>query len=220
LVKAVALTQDVKADEVNPFFKSNYATLSAHLAVIKPIFAEQGLAIIQMPIGGSDCVGIKTIIVHEDGGSMESNCFIPAGKDMNGQDAGSVFSYLRRYALAAVAGVATDDDDANTVSQPKPQAAYKAPAVKAQAKPSVPTGDGSPWDVAIHFGKNNGVCLRDLNDKQLDWYVKEYKAEGYNGKPPRDVDIKLREALDAVSALKGNKSKKVQTEEPEDEVPF
>ena len=108
LVNALGETQDIIADSTNPFHKNSYASLSKHLEILKPIFKKHGLGILQFPIGGDGSVGVRTLIVHISGASVEADALIPADKEMSGQDAGSVYSYLRRYSLASVAGVATE----------------------------------------------------------------------------------------------------------------
>ena len=113
LVKAIhEVGTGVTADATNPFHKNSYATLQAHLEATKGVFAKHGLAIVQFPTGYTDEVGIHTYIIHKDGGNMNCSCALPVDKGFKGQDAGSLFSYLRRYAIASVAGIATTDDDA------------------------------------------------------------------------------------------------------------
>ena len=67
--------------------------------------------------------------------------------------------------------------------------------------PESPFVFNADWrDVKIHFGKNEGVSLGDLSEKQLAWYCGNYRP-GYDkdgGKskfPPTDVDMALRHAL-------------------------
>ena len=112
LIKFISETKDVHADSVNPFHKSKYASLAAHLAALKPLAAKHNLAIVQMPESEGNHVGVRTTIVHKNGMTMSSFIGIPMVDGAKGQDAGAVISYLRRYALASVSGVATDDDDA------------------------------------------------------------------------------------------------------------
>ena len=67
-----------------------------------------------MPICDIDSVGIRNIIFHLDGGMLSCNGLVPAEKGMSGQQAGSLYSYVRRYSLASIAGIATEDDDAES----------------------------------------------------------------------------------------------------------
>jgi len=233
LVKAIAETQNVMADAQNPFHKNSYATLGAHLQQIKPIFAKHGLAILQFPIGSGDVIGVNTIILHKDGGEINRVCTIPATEGLKAQEAGSIFSYLRRYALAAVAGVATDDDDGeiNRVVQTAkfiPNENFKptpAPSAKPISKPAVTVAQTSDdRDLAqalgfiVPFGKNKGLTLGELQEKSLDWYIKEYQPKPYMGKIS-EKDTAFRNALDLIRDSRSGSVAETQ-EEPEDNVPF
>lgn len=233
LVKAIAETQNVMADAQNPFHKNSYATLGAHLEQIKPIFAKHGLAILQFPIGSGDVIGVNTIILHKDGGEINRVCTIPATEGLKAQEAGSIFSYLRRYALASVAGVATNDDDGeiNRVVQTAkfiPNENYKptpAPAPKPISKPAVAVAQTSgDRDLAqalgfiVPFGKNKGLTLGELQEKSLDWYIKEYQPKPYMGKIS-EKDTAFRNALDLIRDSRSGSVAETQ-EEPEDNVPF
>lgn len=234
LVKAIAETQNVMADAQNPFHKNSYATLGAHLDQIKPIFAKHGLAILQFPIGGGDVIGVNTIILHKDGGEINRVCTIPATEGLKAQEAGSIFSYLRRYALASVAGVATHDDDGeiNRVVQTTkfiPNENFKpaaAPAPKPISKPAVAVAQTSDdRDLAqalgfiVPFGKNKGLTLGELQEKSLDWYIKEYQPKPYMGKIS-EKDTALRNALDLIRDSRSGSAPAEQADEPEDNVPF
>jgi hypothetical protein len=165
LVSFVAETKDIVADDYNPHFKNKFASLSKHLEVIKPIAKKHGLAIIQLPVGGYDnAVGVRTIVIHEQGGSIQSDAVIPCAVGMNGQNAGSLYSYIRRYALASIAGVATEDDDAEfdrvVKTQSKPMSAPKAQA-SAPASAPVASKSSASGNVAP-FGDAKGVALSAL----------------------------------------------------------
>ena len=142
LVAAIAETTDIKVDSKNSHLGNKYASLSAHLDAIKPIFAKHGLAIMQPmmydPIGA---VGIETILLHKNGGYMVFPICVSApvekGKNKEGQEyekrgftpqqVGGLTTYLRRYNLASVAGVATDDDDGSISSSPAPSSTRWTP---------------------------------------------------------------------------------------------
>lgn len=224
LVAAIAETRDVAPDAENPFHKNSYATLSAHIEATKAIFAKHGLAIIQFPTGGIESVGIRTCIVHKSGGQMGYTCELPVAKDMKGQDAGSLFSYLRRYAIASVANLATADDDgeadrvvkapaAKYIPNPSVSAPKAAPAPQAVAKDPETIGDA--MRTVLHFGKNKGKALFELPSNSLEWYIKEFQPKGYKDNPPSPQDIALRAALDAIQNAKGKAS-----EPTSDDVPF
>jgi|TARA_R110000803_G_scaffold45387_1_gene95668 hypothetical protein len=99
----------------NPFFKSKYADLAEVLSVVRPVFSRHGLSVVQMPYSSDDGgIGVTTMISHKSGQWMQGSLELPlqVAKNVN-QDAGSAITYMRRYALAAAAGVAQEDLDAN-----------------------------------------------------------------------------------------------------------
>jgi hypothetical protein len=67
LVDFIEASKDIHADSTNPFHRNRYASLSAHLLALKPLAAKHGLAIIQMPIGDSESVGVRTLVIHACG---------------------------------------------------------------------------------------------------------------------------------------------------------
>jgi hypothetical protein len=116
LAKAQAAMDNVVKDSANPHFKSRFASLAAVRDVVIPALAEQGIAVVQMP--GNDSEGrvtIKTVLLHESGtldcGTVATTATVRGGNEA--QALGSAVSYLRRYSLAAICGVAQEDDDGN-----------------------------------------------------------------------------------------------------------
>ena len=105
----------VKKDSENPFFKSKYASLDNVLETIKEPLALHGLSFAQFP----DANGLTTILMHSSGEWLESTYDVPLAK-ADPQGAGSAITYMRRYALGAILGLATEtDDDANVASTAK-----------------------------------------------------------------------------------------------------
>jgi hypothetical protein len=91
----------------------SYADLPKIFEVINPILKKHGLGFTQQLTNneGQNC--LKTVIFHESGEFMESECMIPYVqlKGMNDyQGFGSGVTYYRRYALSAALGLVTDKD--------------------------------------------------------------------------------------------------------------
>jgi hypothetical protein len=103
-------------------FKSKYADLAEVLNTVRPVFSRNGLAIIQSPGFADGLASITTTIAHASGQYMTDTVHAPVGKQ-DAQGVGSALTYLRRYSLAAFAGVAQEDDDGNAASQKAPQQA-------------------------------------------------------------------------------------------------
>ena len=174
LIDAVNEVTVIVADDKNPHYKSQFASLKKHLELVKPVFKKHGMVILQMPIGQSHdavgSVGIRTTILHESGAFIYSDAYIPAGKQADGQDAGKIFSYLRRYGIAAVAGLATEDDDGESDRIAKSAARVPAslPPARNVASAPVPTtatvarasSNASPYaNEKLMFGKFKGYTL-------------------------------------------------------------
>ena len=101
-----------KKDAANPFFKSKYADLSSVAAACMDALNDLGIAVVQAPSTGADgSVSVETMLLHKSGQWM-SETVTGKPKDDGPQALGSVITYLRRYSLAAFAGVAPEDDDA------------------------------------------------------------------------------------------------------------
>lgn len=97
----------------NPYFRSNYATLDDILETVRKPLEDNGISFSQFPSGENS---LTTIIMHISGEYLQSTIKM-APKDETPQGQGSAITYMRRYALSAVLGIATeDDDDGNTAS--------------------------------------------------------------------------------------------------------
>ena len=113
LVKAQAEMGGAVKDSSNPFFKSKYADLTSVVRAVKEPFAKHGLAYTQLPIREDSAVGVVTRLIHESGEWLEAEYTLPMVKN-DPQAAGSAITYARRYALQALAGIPTADDDAES----------------------------------------------------------------------------------------------------------
>jgi hypothetical protein len=136
---AQAAVENVEKGGLNPAFRAKYAKLGDVLDEVRPKFAAQGISITQMPINGAGSnIGVVTLFAHKSGQWLESTLYVAPTK-FDAQGAGSVITYLRRYALMAMAGVAPDDDDGNAaVGRP-------SEARTAQGSPhAAPAGRGRP----------------------------------------------------------------------------
>lgn len=104
----------------NPFFKSKYAPLNEILNLVRPILTRYGLSIIQAPSGDGENISISTVLLHESGEWIEFPPLVLKADKVTPQGAGSAITYGRRYALSAVLGISSeDDDDGNHASQPQ-----------------------------------------------------------------------------------------------------
>ena len=113
----------IKKDASNPFFKSKYAPLDSILPIVLPLLKETGLVLTQIPEGNT----LITRIAHiESGEVLEGKADLILDKQ-NPQGHGSAITYMRRYALVAMLGLNTEeDDDGNKASAKVGKKEYQA----------------------------------------------------------------------------------------------
>ena len=121
LAKAQGEIENASKNAANPHFRSKYADLAEVLNTVRPVFAKHGLSVTQFPSYENGVASVETVLAHASGEWMAGVSSAPVSKP-DPQGVGSATTYLRRYSLAAVAGIAQEDDDANAASKVKPSA--------------------------------------------------------------------------------------------------
>lgn len=157
-------------------YSYNYADLSDVIDAVRIPFAENGLSFIQTPFNSDSYkVGIVTRIMHSSGQWIEGTLFMPTA-DGKPQTIGSAITYGRRYALAPMAGIASDDDDDGNAAQgqqadtsTRPGKGAKSPTAqlpdKAYRMLAAFTALGVTREaLEAHVG---GVSLQNLSDDDL-----------------------------------------------------
>ncbi len=119
LSKAQGQITGALKDSSNPFFKSKYADLASCWDACRKQLSENGLAVIQTTCfafqqGCNDPV-LVTTLTHSSGQWIRG-CLPIKAKDDGPQAQGSGITYARRYALAAIVGLAQIDDDAEAAT--------------------------------------------------------------------------------------------------------
>ncbi len=119
LSKAQAAMEGAKKDSANPFFKSRYADLASVWDACRGPLTANGLSVVQTASATNDETGItvhvSTMLLHESGQFIRDTISVKP-KENSPQGVGSAITYLRRYALSSIAGVAPEDDDGNAAS--------------------------------------------------------------------------------------------------------
>jgi hypothetical protein len=111
LSKAQADITGALKDSANPFFKSRYADLASCWDACRSQLTANNLAVIQTTEVGETGAVLVTTLAHSSGEWMRG--YLPIlSKDAGPQGQGSGITYARRYALAAIVGLAQIDDDA------------------------------------------------------------------------------------------------------------
>ena len=160
----------------------NYTELKTLLGLCKPVLDKHGLVIMQpLQIGSID-----TILVHAESGEgivSAKDYEIVALKGMNNyQSEGAGISYMRRYAVASILGIVSDEDVDAAAPQPAPKAQpkkatpKKLPATPKDGPKKVSNNDQAK--LAKSFIESNGIPNNKwgdyfaMSDTVLAWMTK------------------------------------------------
>ena len=98
--------QPAAKDGKNPYHATRYATLNSMMASCRELLISHGILLTQMPVVqpvelGQNVLALETRLTHVDTGEYLAS---------------SAITYARRYALCAILGIITEDDDGNAAS--------------------------------------------------------------------------------------------------------
>lgn len=147
-------------------YSYSYVTLANLSDAILPLLARHGLAFTALPGAGSDGkMCLRYHLLHDSGEALSGE--FPISGEGGIQMIGGRITYARRYCLAALVGVAADEDDesrlsdgggpgvaqraagARATARPAPAKAAAPTAQRAQAPAPPLPGDGpAPWTPA------------------------------------------------------------------------
>lgn len=143
-------------DSENPFFRSHYADLASVWDACRQPLSENGLAVVQTILSGSEQSSyLETTLVHSSGEFISGAQPMKPVKD-DPQGWGSCITYYRRYGLAAIVGIAQIDDDGNVASgKPSVNTAEAAQEVAKQKIADLQAKVNPPGKSAEDFVKNH-----------------------------------------------------------------
>ena len=126
LAKAQGEIKNATKASDNPYYSTTYADLASVWDACREPLTKNGLSVVQG--GGASVEGkvvVTTLLIHSSGEWIKSSfSAVPTkiGKDnarimvTDPQGVGSCITYLRRYGLQAMVGIAPADDDGNAAS--------------------------------------------------------------------------------------------------------
>lgn len=191
LAKAQGAIPNPKKDTENPFFKSKYADLAAVWDAARPHLSANGLSFIQMPSAEGNKVTVTGKLLHASGEWIESS-ISGLAKDASPQAIGSCITYLRRYQLSAMLGIAAEaDDDGNAASIPaaKPKTARQERPTFANGIPmeqhlaeqkaeQKPEGQIDLGPVVVHV-KSGSILKKSGEKEKKPWILYGIDTEEY-----------------------------------------
>lgn len=146
--------------EVKGTYRFEYASFGQILNHIRPLLSKNNLGFSQ----SIDLMWVTTTIFHNSGEYIEAKCpMLPIG-EKKPQEAGSLISYMKRYALLAALGLVGDQDDDANIAQ-----GY---SVQINEKPSSGVYITEEGNVKYN---NTWINLK-LNDQEKDLLRKADKA--------------------------------------------
>lgn len=193
LTKAQGAFKPAQKSGKNPHLKNRYATLDDIIEAVRQPLCDNGLAFLQLLDSDGEGPALTTILLHESGQWLSAQVPIntmDAHRGTNDMQAfGATLTYLKRYALAAMLGVSSDEDvDGNSA----------ATAIKPREQPSPPASTTSTTS----------------GDRQSYWalYHREAKAAGVvqnhakniaqkYGESEGDWDKAMQRLVDAIVEL-------------------
>lgn len=91
--------------------RRKYADLQSVIDAIKPQLTAHGLAVVQATMPNSSGISLRTTLMHSSGEWIAGQIDLPIDRMGGIQGMGSALTYARRYALSAMVGIASDEDD-------------------------------------------------------------------------------------------------------------
>ena len=102
-------------------YSFRYADLASVMNAVREPLAKNGLAIVQLTADVSQSeLGIRTLLVHTSGQTI-SDIITMSPPKLDPQGVGSCRTYMRRYAVLAMCGIAGAIDDDAGAAMPNPE---------------------------------------------------------------------------------------------------
>jgi len=183
LAKAMATAQakmkPAVKDATNPHFKSNYADLEAVNESAR-VLAENGVAVMCIPNGWKEGrVSMRVMLAHGSGEFISGTMEMPVSQPGNPQAVGSACTYLRRYAVSALANIATSDDDGNAAADGATNEPRKAAPKVADRPPGASPAAVQFADATI-AAINAAASLADASRVLMDIGLADVTDEGWS----------------------------------------
>jgi hypothetical protein len=185
MLKVQATLQPACKDRENPFTKSTYATLNSIMDSCREALLANSIWLSQYPVPVEPgCMGLVTKLTHAESGQWQSSLLVMPLPKADPQGYGSAMTYGRRYGLAAMVGIVSEDDDdgiaaTDTGGKRKRERAKQPPAMEKEPLPanqpsqfsthptlaSLPKLDGIAYDTRM--SQDNRVCIVATGNTQL-----------------------------------------------------
>lgn len=202
LAKAQGKIEGAAKGKENPHFRSKYADLASVWDACRAPLSENELSIVQQPFMRGNQTGVRTVLGHSSGQWIACTA-MTTPRDQGPQAYGSCVTYLRRYALAAFAGVAPEDDDDGEKAEgrdrnAKPPGANWGRQPAQSARPADPRDSGEVIDDGT-LHELRAAALAKFPKKPADakaWLKEQYGTDN----PEKLTKFEAAEAIKKLQA--------------------
>ncbi len=171
LAKAQGQIEGAKRNAKNPHLQVNYANLAAVWDACREPLSVNGLGFMQFPDVQSGVLILDSMLTHETGQWIRHIFSMPVHK-LDAQGIGTVITYAKRYAMCAILGIASDDDDDD--AQSATDAAKNAPRQNQNRTQPKPEPKPEPEDAPPPVTKS----MMDEIKAQIKARADEYEYKG------------------------------------------
>lgn len=126
-------TAEVRPKDGRPGYRYRYADLGDVLAAVRPILSGHGLALVQRTVRDEGKTVLVTELRHRSGGTVASEVDLGQSSG-NPQAFGGSLTYLRRYELVTLLGIAAEEDTDAQHVEPAGAGQARAPELPVWAK--------------------------------------------------------------------------------------
>ncbi len=183
LVKVQGTIGKASKSAANPFFKSKYADLNEMIDVSREVLPENGLSVVQNATLVDGTPTLVCTIMHVSGQWIRGFYELKPAKQNDPQAMGSCITYMRRYSLAAMLGIAQEDDDANYASK-KPE--------QQKPKQNLQNVESTPKFEELESASKPEAKAATLTQERVDAMSKELEKLGY---PKRNEQLILASSV-------------------------
>ena len=169
----------VKKDASNPFHKSRYASLGAHLELCESTLDKYGLIMLQTVNGTHEKAMLVATLCHAESGQwIKSYLPLPNPKG-DSQGLGASITYMRRYSINSMLGLNAEDDDGESACI-RPKAEAKNAAPNPSTTPQTKTLAPQQVEILRSLEKKlDNTCRAKINT----WLNSAYKTEIHTNLP-------------------------------------
>lgn len=170
-------TVRVKSQRTGAEYEFSYSTFDALIEAARKPLTDNGIAFMQFPDVREAIVTVDTMLVHESGQFFRNTLVLKAA-DSFPQSVGSAISYAKRYALAAMLGLAGEEDDDANAAEGNDAEKKPKPARKAAAPTMVTDGPAGGGIQSVREGKPVAPTQEETRASAFEFVEKLLAANG------------------------------------------